>query len=95
MMQQIVSAVHYIHSRGVVHRDIKDENIIIDRDSGQAKIIDFGCGTLLHDYYYKDFAGTPEFYPPEWFNQVKASFYQFVTHCVYAAISRPRLALFL
>lgn len=60
-------AVSHIHSKGVVHRDIKDENIILDRDTGDIKLIDFGCGTLLKESAYRDFSGTPEFYPPEWF----------------------------
>jgi len=49
----------------------------LDRVTGEAKVIDFGCGTLLHDHFYKDFAGTPEFYPPEWFNQVSFNFLSF------------------
>nr|XP_009860787.2 serine/threonine-protein kinase par-1-like [Ciona intestinalis] len=69
IFRQVVSAVHHIHARGVVHRDIKDENIVLNRDTGESKLIDFGCGTLLHENQYKDFSGTPEFYPPEWFNQ--------------------------
>ena len=60
-------AVSHIHSKGVVHRDIKDENIILDRETGDIKLIDFGCGTLLKESAYRDFSGTPEFYPPEWF----------------------------
>ena len=60
-------AVSHIHSKGVVHRDIKDENVILDRDTGDIKLIDFGCGTLLKESAYRDFSGTPEFYPPEWF----------------------------
>jgi len=32
-------------------------------------LIDFGCGTNLKKAAYTEFAGTPEFYPPEWFNE--------------------------
>jgi len=67
VFKQIVVAVSHIHSKGVVHRDIKDENIILDRETGDIKLIDFGCGTLLKESAYRDFSGTPEFYPPEWF----------------------------
>nr|CAB3264886.1 serine/threonine-protein kinase par-1-like [Phallusia mammillata] len=69
IFRQILTAVYHIHTRGVVHRDIKDENIVLNRDTGEAKLIDFGCGTLIHEHPYRDFSGTPEFYPPEWFNE--------------------------
>lgn len=69
IFKQVIGAVAHIHSSGVVHRDIKDENIVLNRETGAIKIIDFGCGTLLKAAPYRDFSGTPEFYPPEWFKK--------------------------
>ena len=57
MFRQIVETTVALHDVGVVHRDIKDENVLIDTESRSIRLIDFGSGTFLHDDVYTEFEG--------------------------------------
>ena len=46
VMKQLLQATSYMHSVGIVHRDIKDENVLIDSDH-RVKIIDFGSAAFI------------------------------------------------
>jgi serine/threonine protein kinase len=67
LAKQIAEGLAEAHRLGVVHRDLKPQNIMIDRD-GNAKIMDFGIARSLHTRGITGtgvIIGTPEYMAPE------------------------------
>ena len=47
ILAEVASALEYAHVRGVIHRDIKPDNILLDRESGRAMVTDFGIARAM------------------------------------------------
>jgi len=65
LFKQVVEVVKYLHEEGVTHNDIKDENIIVEREDLRIKIVDFGSaveedGTLTRIYCGSETYTSPE-----------------------------------
>lgn len=64
ILLQIISALKYLYSKSIVHRDIKPHNILLHNDI--VKITDFGFARLVSDNeYMKSYLGSPLYMSPE------------------------------
>ncbi|CAD8166494.1 unnamed protein product [Paramecium pentaurelia] len=70
-LKQILLGLNYLHTKGVIHRDIKGANILINQN-GQVKLADFGSGKQLSEIKHDiigSLCGTPNYMAPEVINQ--------------------------
>ena len=72
MLTDVAYALAYAHGRGVVHRDIKPDNIMIERATGRALLMDFGISRSISTTVETagltrvgEVVGTPEYMSPE------------------------------
>lgn len=54
LMLQVVHAARHCMGRGVAHNDIRVDNILVNTETLQLKLIDFGCGGLIEGCYDED-----------------------------------------
>ena len=67
IFSQLINTLEYIHSLGIVHRDIKPDNILLDLNNN-IKLCDFGVALQTNNtesFYVNDKVGTPAFVAPE------------------------------
>ncbi|KAJ7996506.1 hypothetical protein DPEC_G00237760 [Dallia pectoralis] len=63
--KQAVLACRHCRDRGVLHRDVKAQNLLLQLDTFTVKLVDFGCSDLLQEELYSEYRGTLWYCPPE------------------------------
>ncbi|MCC6930357.1 MAG: serine/threonine protein kinase [Gemmatimonadaceae bacterium] len=100
LLQDVGYALAYAHGRGVAHRDIKPDNIMIERATGRALLMDFGIARAITEPIggggltrVGEVVGTPEYMSPEQASgdvvDGRSDLYSLGLVAWFAAIGRP------
>jgi serine/threonine-protein kinase len=65
VLREVAWALGYAHARGITHRDVKPDNVMIERDGGRALVTDFGIARHTDDPHGGEIVGTADYMSPE------------------------------
>ena len=65
VLREVAWALGYAHARGITHRDVKPDNVMIERDGGRALVTDFGIARHTDDPHEGEIVGTADYMSPE------------------------------
>lgn len=67
LVKQMIDTLVYLHGKGIAHRDLKFENILLkDKNYDKIKISDFGLSRIIKEgSFMQTICGTPEYIAPE------------------------------
>lgn len=65
LLAEILDAVDYLHKKGLIHNDLKPDNILVSNIGNHIRIIDFGLSDKDAEYLIKRLGGTDESSAPE------------------------------
>lgn len=61
LFEGVVNGLSWLHEQGIIHGDVKPENLVLSEDEATVKLIDFGSAVFGDEPY----CGTPHYMPPE------------------------------
>ena len=71
-MRQLALAISYLHNKLILHRDLKLDNIVLDKNHERVVIVDFGLSNFWTEGLKQGtHCGSPEYAAPELFDEFK------------------------